>query len=69
MVLEFHQEPLAGRLEEKQELKTAIWEILRNIRPEDIMREGRVYGGGLRKVEPKELGRVGTPLLTDLLIG
>lgn len=56
-------------MEEKQELKTAIWEILRNIRPEDIMREGRVYGGGLRKVEPKELGRVGTPLLTDLLIG
>ena len=61
--------PLARRLEKDQELKTEIWQILKNIRPEDMMREGRVYGGGLRKVEPKELGRVGTQRLTELLIG
>ena len=61
--------PLARRLEKDQELKTEIWQILKNIRPEDMMREGRVYGGGMRKVEPKELGRVGTQRLTELLIG
>ena len=61
--------PLARRLEKNQELKIEIWRILKSIRPEDMMREGRVYGGGLRKVEPKELGRVGTQRLTELLIG
>ena len=58
---------LAKRLEEDPELKPVVWEALQNIQPEDMMREGRVYGGGLRKVEPKELGRVGAGRLAEFL--
>ena len=57
---------LAAKLEEDPQLKTATWEALRSIGPQDVMREGRVYGGGLRKVEPKELGRVRADRLLDL---
>ena len=59
---------LAARLREDPQLKTATWEALRNINPQDVMREGRVYGGGLRKVEPKELGRVGANRLLELYL-
>ena len=45
-------------LEDDPDLKTATWRALTKIRPEDLIRESRVYRGGLRKVEPKELGRV-----------
>ena len=57
---------LAAQLEEDPQLKTATWEALRRIRPQEVMREGRVYGGGLRKVEPKELGRVPADRLMEL---
>ena len=57
---------LAARLEEDPQLKTTTWEALRRIGPEDVMKEGRVYGGGLRKLEPKELGRVGADQLLEL---
>lgn len=35
-----------------------VWELLRAIRPDDLLDEGRVYGGGLHKMEPKELANV-----------
>ena len=57
---------LTARMEDEPELKTATWNVLSNIAPQDIMREGRVYGGGLRKVEPKELGRVRAHGLLEL---
>jgi predicted RNA methylase len=40
-----------------------IWRQLNAISVEDLLSEGRVYGGGLYKLEPKELGRV--PLVLD----
>ena len=48
-------------------LKSAAWEALNSIDPVEVIRAGRVYGGGLRKVEPKELGRVGAQRILDLL--
>ena len=35
-----------------------VWDILRSIGNESIENEGRVYGGGLKKIEPKELAKV-----------
>ncbi len=35
-----------------------IWELLKGISGNDIEEEGRVYGGGLKKIEPRELAKV-----------
>lgn len=45
-----------------------IWKILTNITASDLECEGRIYGGGLKKIEPKELSRVRCPQLADLLV-
>lgn len=42
-------------LQEDPELMERVWETLRSIPVESLLREGRVYGGGLHKLEPKEL--------------
>lgn len=44
-----------------------IWEILTNITASDLELEGRIYGGGLKKIEPKELACVRCPRLEELL--
>ena len=35
-----------------------IWELLKGISGNDIEEEGRIYGGGLKKIEPSELAKV-----------
>lgn len=47
----------------------AVWQALCDIEPEALKRAGRVYGGGMYKIEPKELTRVLAPGLTALLRG
>ena len=42
-------------LQENPELAVKIWQILQSIPVESLAVEGRVYGGGLHKMEPKEL--------------
>ena len=49
------------------ELKRQVWKFLDGIRPEEMLSEGRVYGGGLHKLEPKELGNVPASALAELL--
>lgn len=44
-----------------------VWEVLTNISAGDLEREGRVYGGGLKKIEPRELSNVKCPHLAELL--
>jgi len=40
------------------ELVARVFEALKSITPAQLLSEGRVYGGGLHKVEPKELGQI-----------
>lgn len=42
-----------------------IWRMLNEIDIAHMLGEGRVYGGGLHKLEPRELARVPVPLLGD----
>jgi hypothetical protein len=43
-----------------------IWQELKDIGTTAIEDEGRVYGGGLRKIEPKELAKVACAGLADI---
>ena len=44
-----------------------VWTALNRVRPEQLLGEGRVYGGGLYKLEPKELANVPVPEIARLL--
>lgn len=45
----------------------SIWETLNNITPARLLGEGRVYGGGLHKLEPNELGKVDATGISHLI--
>ncbi|MXW48851.1 MAG: SAM-dependent DNA methyltransferase [Gammaproteobacteria bacterium] len=57
---------LAKAAAKRPALMRQVWEYLNAIRPADLLGEGRVYGGGLHKLEPKELGNVPVEGLTEL---
>ncbi|GHU62119.1 hypothetical protein AGMMS49983_02990 [Clostridia bacterium] len=44
-----------------------VWGIMNRVDSQSFIDEGRVYGGGLRKVEPKELMRVPVPEMDSLI--
>ena len=58
---------LAVALKEAPELTSAVFGHLQSIEADTFVDEGRVYGGGLHKMEPKELERVPMQGLADLL--
>ena len=58
---------LARALENDPALKTRIWEMLNGIDPKAMLGEGRVYGGGLHKLEPRELGNVPAASIAEML--
>jgi adenine-specific DNA-methyltransferase len=45
-----------------------IWTVLNRIPLDNLLKEGRVYGGGLYKIEPKELRRVSSDELLHLIL-
>jgi hypothetical protein len=47
---------LTKALLDKPQLHKEVWQALNRISDEALMGEGRVYGGGLHKLEPRELG-------------
>ena len=58
---------LARSLSHQPTLIRRVWEALNRITPEQLLGEGRVYGGGLHKLEPKELANVPVAEIADLL--
>jgi hypothetical protein len=50
--------PLRKAMEKDRELAARVFEALQGITPAQLLSEGRVYGGGLHKVEPRELGQI-----------
>jgi adenine-specific DNA-methyltransferase len=54
---------LAARLKERSERREEIFELLNEISGTRIVSAGRHYGGGLKKIEPKELACVRLPKL------
>lgn len=58
---------LERALKNNPSLKRQVWKILNKICPQTMLNEGRVYGGGLHKLEPKELGKVPAPAIAELL--
>ena len=58
---------LAGAMQRDRSLARAIWELLNEIPAETLLGEGRVYGGGLYKMEPRELANVPADEIMALL--
>ena len=54
----YPQRRLSFILNHKPELLRTIWSALNQISKETLFNEGRVYGGGLHKLEPNELANV-----------
>lgn len=63
-LLLYPKPPLARTISGDGSLLRRIWETLNHISPSELVGEGRVYGGGLHKLEPSELGNVdATPIV------
>lgn len=68
--LAMYPTPLLKRaIDSDSKLIHQIWEVLNQIAPERLLGEGRVYGGGLHKLEPKELSNVEATAIAKLIPG
>ena len=63
----YPKKPVERVLRDKPALKRRMWELLNKICPQAMIDEGRVYGGGLHKLEPKELGKVPAAKFSEFL--
>jgi hypothetical protein len=50
--------PLSAEIKQNPDLLRRIWQTLNEISIESLLQNGRVYGGGLHKLEPNELGNI-----------
>jgi adenine-specific DNA-methyltransferase len=58
---------LAKAISQNPALLRAVWEVMNLIAPEQLLGEGRVYGGGLHKLEPNELANVDASKIAELI--
>lgn len=56
---------LASMLKRHPERMGDLFSLLGRITGDELRGEGRVYGGGLNKIEPRELGRISAALLIE----
>lgn len=58
---------MAREVDRDPGLVRKIWRALNEVSPDVLLGEGRVYGGGLNKLEPRELSNVPAAFIADLL--
>jgi hypothetical protein len=58
---------LANEIARDHALLRKVWRALNELSPESLLGEGRVYGGGLHKLEPNELANVDASAIADLI--
>ena len=58
---------LEKKIEQHEELSERLIEALNNITGRALLDEGRVYGGGMHKLEPKELANVSAAEIGNIL--
>jgi hypothetical protein len=58
---------LRQTLENSPKLLKKVWQALSQISEQVLLGEGRVYGGGLHKLEPKELGNASAQQIVEVL--
>lgn len=58
---------ISAALEIDPQLARHVWFALNEIDPSVVSGEGRIYGGGLQKIEPRELSNVPAPMIKLLL--
>lgn len=63
----YPRENMLCAMREDPTLGRQVWRLLNDLRPSALLNEGRVYGGGLHKLEPKELGNVPIGKISALL--
>jgi len=66
-LLLYPKPPLASAMSQNPGLAKRIWEFLQGMDKAALVGEGRVYGGGLYKMEPRELANVSAEALANLL--
>jgi adenine-specific DNA-methyltransferase len=66
-LLLYPKSALAAVLNAEPELKRTVWKALSSITSEVLTGEGRIYGGGLFKMEPKELANVAADLVLNAI--
>src|SRR5262249_34300105 len=66
-LLLYPKKPLAEAIKAHPGLVHSLWQGLKSITPESLRGEGRVYGGELYKMEPKELGNVSAESIVSVL--
>ena len=62
----YPRKPLLDKLIKSPELKREVWEMLNEMTTDSLRKEGRIYGGGLQKIEPKELLNIDVPFLAHI---
>ena len=66
--LAMYPTPLLARAMARDDtLIRRVWTVLNGLTPEHLLGEGRVYGGGLHKLEPRELANVPAKEIAALL--
>lgn len=63
----YPKKEVTERISDNPELTWLLWDALNKISVESLKNEGRVYGGGLHKLEPKELANLPVAHINELL--